>query len=479
MNNIIGRKQEIEEFNNLYNSGKAEFVAVYGRRRVGKTFLVKELFHDKMTFYHSGLSPFDKERKIGIKDQLEAFYASMMQYGLEESSCPKSWSEAFRMLGQLLDTINDDARQVVFIDELPWMDTPRSKFLVAFEHFWNSWGAWRDRVMLIVCGSATSWMLDNLINNKGGLYDRLTWQMKLSPFTLGECKEFFDSKGLPMSFYDLAETYMILGGIPYYLNYFQKGKSLAQQIDMLFFARNAKLNMEFDRLFGSLFSNPEEYKAVVRQLARRHTGYTREELANQLGITPGGNFSKMLEVLKASDFITRYHPFGKSRKEIRYRLVDSYCQFHLHFIEGRHITDINYWQHSLNKPQLNTWRGIAFEQLCFNHVNRIKRALGVEGVVSEESAWVVRGDDDHVGAQIDMLIIRDDRVVNLCEMIFLSKAYTPQAEDETSLRARVASLQEHLSFKQTIHLTLVTTVGLESNAHSGIFQQVVTLKDLF
>ena len=175
MNNIIGRKQEIEEFNNLYNSGKAEFVAVYGRRRVGKTFLVKELFHDKMTFYHSGLSPFDKERKIGIKDQLEAFYASMMQYGLEESSCPKSWSEAFRMLGQLLDTLNDGARQVVFIDELPWMDTPRSKFLVAFEHFWNNWGAWRDRVMLIVCGSATSWMLDNLINNKGGLYDRLMY----------------------------------------------------------------------------------------------------------------------------------------------------------------------------------------------------------------------------------------------------------------------------------------------------------------
>ncbi len=479
MNNLIGRKQEIQELKNLYNSGKPEFVAIYGRRRVGKTFLVKELFQDKMAFYHSGLSPFDKERKIGIKDQLEAFYASLIQYGMGESHCPTSWAEAFLMLGQLLDSLNDGSRQVIFIDELPWMDTPRSKFLVAFEHFWNSWGAWRDHVMLIVCGSATSWMLDNLINNKGGLYDRLTWQIKLSPFTLGECKAFFESKNVPMSSYDLVEAYMILGGIPYYMNYFQKGKSLAQNIDALFFAPNAKLGMEFDRLFGSLFSKPEEFKAVVRQLAKRHTGYTREDLAKQLGIKAGGNFSKTLEALLASDFITCYHPFGESKKEIRYRLTDSFCQFHLNFIDGQNITDTAYWQHNQNKPQLNTWRGFTFEQVCFNHVSQIKRALGVENVVSSESAWIVRGDEDHKGAQIDMLIVRDDRVVNLCEMKFLSKEYDPKADDETKLRARIATLQEHLSPKQTIHLTLVTTVGLKHNAHSGIFQQTVTIGSLF
>lgn len=197
MENLIGRKQETQELENLYNSKKPEFVAIYGRRRVGKTFLIKELFQDKMTFYHSGLSPFDKKRKIGIKDQLEAFYSSLTTCGMSEDHCPSSWAEAFLMLGRFLDSIKDGTRQLIFIDELPWMDTPRSKFMVAFEHFWNSWGAWRNHVMLIVCGSATSWMLDNLINNKGGLYDRLTWQIKLSPFTLGECKAFFEAKKHP------------------------------------------------------------------------------------------------------------------------------------------------------------------------------------------------------------------------------------------------------------------------------------------
>lgn len=479
MSKIIGRKQEIEELNNLYDSGKPEFVAIYGRRRVGKTFLVKELFQNKMAFYHSGVSPFDKERKIGMKDQLDAFYSSLTQQGLDESHCPKTWSEAFLMLGQLLDQINDGRRQVIFIDELPWMDTPRSKFMVAFEHFWNTWGAWRDRVMLIVCGSATSWMLDNLINNKGGLYDRLTWQIKLSPFTIAESKAFFEMKGIALSDYDIVEAYMIFGGIPYYLNYFQKGKSLAQNIDLLMFAKNAKLKMEFQRLFGSLFINPDDYISTAKLLAKRHTGYTREELTKSLGINPGGSFTKMLETLAASDFIAHYHPFGRSKKEIRYKLTDCFCKFYLHFIEDQHITDTTFWQRNQNMPSINAWRGLSFEQVCFQHITQIKRALGVENVASTESAWIVRGDDDHNGAQIDMLIVRDDRVVNLCEMKFISKEYEPTAEDEMKLRARIATLQEHLSFKQVVHLTLVTTVGLKPNAHSGVIQQTITLGSLF
>lgn len=479
MNRIVGRKQEIEELQNLYQSEKPEFVAIYGRRRVGKTFLVKELFQDKITFYHTGLSPFDKERKITMRDQLEAFYASLMRYGLEENSCPKSWMEAFRMLGELLDRLDDGKRQLVFIDELPWMDTARSRFLVAFEYFWNSWGAWHDRVMLVVCGSATSWMMDNLINNKGGLYDRLTWQIKLSPFTLGECRQFFESKGMPMSAYDLAECYMILGGIPYYLNYLQRGKSLAQNVDLLFWAKNAKLASEFQRLFGSLFVNPDEYMNVVRLLAKRHTGYTRDEMAAKLNISSGGSFSKMLEVLMASDFITVYSPFGRNQREVRYKLTDSFCLFYLRFVEGGSVADESFWLHHQNTPLLNSWRGLAFEQLCFSHAAKIKKALGVEGVASSEAAWIVRGDEDKTGAQIDMLIVRDDRIVNLCEMKFLSSEYEPKADDEQTFRSRIATLQERLSFRQTIHFTLVTTVGLKHNAHSGVIQKLVTMDSLF
>ena len=476
---IIGRKQEIEELESLYQSDKAEFVAIYGRRRVGKTFLVKETFQGRLTFYHTGLSPYDKERRITMRDQLETFYSSLMHYGMEESSCPKSWMEAFAMLGNLLDSMDDGRRQLVFIDELPWMDTARSKFLMALEHFWNSWGAWRDRVMLIVCGSATSWMLDNLINSKGGLYDRLTWQMKLAPFTLGECKEFFEQKGIAMSLYDLTECYMVMGGIPYYLNYFRRGKSLAQNIDMLFFSRNARLASEFQRLFGSLFTNPDDYMAIVRLLAQRHTGYTRDDIARNLSVSSGGSLSKILEALAASDFITTYHPFGKSRKEVWYKLTDFFCQFYLRFIDNQQVTDDAFWLHNQNTPRLNTWRGLAFEQLCFSHVAKIKKALGIEGVASAESAWIVRGDEEKAGAQMDMLIDRADRVVNMCEMKFLSKAFEPSARDEQTIRERVATLQEHLSFKQSIHTTLVTTVGLKPGMHSGIFQQVVTMEALF
>ncbi len=475
---IVGRKREMEELRNLYESNKAEFVAIYGRRRVGKTFLVKEMFQDKMTFYHSGLSPFDKERKISMRDQLEAFYASLQRYGMEESSCPKSWMEAFRLLGELLDQIDDGKRQLIFIDELPWMDTPRSKFLMAFEHFWNTWGAWHDRVMLIVCGSATSWMLDNLINSKGGLYDRLTWQIKLSPFTLGECKEFFNAKNIMLSTYDIVECYMILGGIPYYLNYLQRGKSIAQNIDLLFFDRNAKLASEFQRLFGSLFVNPDDYMKIVRLLAKRHTGYTRDEITSNLGMTSGGTFTRMLESLVASDFIVSYHPFGISQKEIRYKLCDSFCLFYLRFVDGHNRQDESFWLHHQNAPQLNAWRGLAFEQVCFAHVFKIKKALGVEGVASSESALIIRGDEEERGAQIDMLIVRDDRVVNLCEMKFLSKAFEPKTEDEQTLRERIATVQELLSFKHTVHLTLVTTVGLKANVHSGVFQHIITIDQL-
>jgi hypothetical protein len=478
MSKFIGRKQEVEELNSLYNSGKAEFVAVYGRRRVGKTFLVKETFQNKLTFYHSGLSPFDKKRKIGMKDQIEAFYASLLQFGMEEGHCPDSWMEAFAMLGRFLDAIDKGSRQLIFIDELPWMDTPRSKFMVALEHFWNSWCAWHDRVMLVVCGSATSWMLDNLINNKGGLYDRLTWQIKLSPFTLGECRDYFASKAIAMSSYDLMEAYMILGGIPYYLNYFQKGKSLAQNVDLLFFEKNAKLEMEFQRLFGSLFANPDEYKAVIKLLAQKHIGYTREEIAQNLGLKAGGSFSKMLDVLIASDFVKSYYPFGEGKRERKYKLTDSFCQFYLTFIEDKEISDVSFWHHNQNTPRINTWRGFAFEQVCFNHVAQIKKALGVENVISNESAWIVKGDEANIGMQTDMLIVRDDRVVNLCEMKFLSKEYEPTNDDEFKYRARIAALQEKLSPKQTIHLTLVTSFGLRRNAHSGIFQQTVTIDDI-
>lgn len=270
MGNLIGRKKEIEELSELYNSNKAEFVAIYGRRRIGKTFLVDEALKGKITFRHAGLSPVDEaNEKNSLKNQLRHFYLSLQLQGMKRSKCPTTWMEAFFMLSHFLESKDNGTRQVIFLDELPWMDTPRSGFITAFEGFWNTWACHRDNIMLVCCGSANSWMLNNLVNNHGGLYGRTTYEIKLSPFTLNECEQFYQAQDIKLSRYDIAQSYMILGGIPYYLGYMKKGLSLAQNIDLLFFDGNAKLSQEYSRLFASVFSNPEEMKRIVNFLGTK------------------------------------------------------------------------------------------------------------------------------------------------------------------------------------------------------------------
>ena len=475
---IIGRKQEIADLNRYCNSGKAEFIAVYGRRRVGKTFLVNEVLGDAMAFRHTGLSPYDRKRKVSLKDQLQNFYFSLIRHGMEGISQPKSWLEAFFMLERLLEQKDNGTRQVVFIDELPWMDTPRSGFLTALEAFWNGWGNAQHQLCLVVCGSATSWMLDNLINNKGGLYGRLTGEMKLSPFTLRECEEFFLSRDIKMSRYNIIQAYMILGGIPYYLNCFNPTLSLAQNIDALFFQPKAKLGDEFKRLFHSVFDNAEECMKIIQALGKRHGGYTREELATKTGINPNGDFTKMLKALIGSEFINRYVPFGAGKREEHYKLTDCFCWFWLHFKENADIKETDYWQHHQKESEVNAWRGIAFEEVCMQHVHQIKTAMQIAGVASIESALIVKGSKNNDGMQIDLLIDRADDIVNVCEMKYSKSQFTVTKTYAEKLSKRIANLESALPEK-TFLLTLVTVNGLERNLHSDIFVHTITANELF
>jgi len=476
--NIIGRKAEREQLEHIYKCDDgSKFVAVYGRRRVGKTFLIKEHFKERLTFWHTGLSPYSRDRKFLLRDQLQAFYYSLQDYGLEGASCPKSWLEAFRLLEKLLMQKDDGSRQVVFIDELPWLDTARSRFIPAFEHFWNGWAAKRDNVMLIVCGSATSWMEDNLINNKGGLYNRLTHEIKLSPFSLAECEQFFKAKQMNMSRYEIAQVYMVFGGIPHYLDLFEKGLSTPQNIDRILFDKNAKLRNEFDRLFGSLFKNAEDHVAVVRLLAKRRNGFTRKEIVQETGLQQGGNVTLILKGLIESDFIMGYNPYGEKRRE-RYRLIDPYCLFYLNFIDQQSILDSQYWEKNYNSPRLNAWRGYAFEELCFSQVDKIKIKMGIAGVSASVSSWVVSIDGKQQ-MQIDMLINRADNVINLCEIKFYGAPFSIDKQYDAVLRERVQQLIERVPRTKTVHLTFIATFGLKANEYSGQVQSVVTLDDLF
>jgi hypothetical protein len=474
---VIGRKQEIAELNRRLKSNRAEFIAVYGRRRVGKTFLINEVFRDNMVFKHTGLSPYDKKKRMTIKDQLQNFYFSLVRHGMDGIEPPKTWMEAFFLLEQYLTRIDNGSRQVVFIDELPWMDTARSGFLTAFEAFWNGWGNARHNLCLVVCGSASSWIIDNLINNKGGLYGRLTLEMKLHPFSLGESEEFFNSRGIKMSRYNITQAYMILGGIPFYLDYFNPSYSLAQNVDALFFTRTAKLNDEFERLFSSIFDNAEKCMEIVRSLGKRHSGFTRDEIAKMTESEPNGDFSKVLKALEESGFITRYIPYGGSKREVMYKLTDNFCWFWLHFKENGDIRQTDYWQNHLNESEISSWRGIAFEEICLQHIHQIKSALQIAGVSSSESSLIVK-DNQTAGMQIDLLIDRADDIVNVCEIKYSKSPYTVTKDYAAKLYSRAAALEEANPSK-TFHLTYIGINPLVSNEYAEVFQSVVTGEDLF
>ena len=474
---MIGRNNEIKELNRLYDSKKAELVAIYGRRRVGKTFLVDEVFEGRITFRHAGLSPVEtKKGALGM--QLKNFYNSLLDHGMKKSRIPGSWLDAFFMLEQFLKEKDTGERQLVFLDEIPWLDTPRSGFITAFESFWNNWACHRKNLMVVVCGSANSWILDNLINNHGGLYNRVTYEIKLSPFTLTECEEFFESQGIKITRYDIVQSYMIIGGIPYYMGYFEKGKSLAQNIDRLFFAKDSKLKDEYDRLFTSAFSKPELIKSIVEFLSKRNAGYTREDILQGLKIPDGGSLSKHLNALIASDYIVKYQPFGMSKKCEYYRLTDPFCLFYLQFRNKINGADETFWQKGLSSGQIVSWRGFAFEKVCFNHVKQIKRALEVGGVLSTESAWSIK-DDDQEGTQIDLLISRKDNVLNMCEIKYLGDDFAVDKDYYRTILRRQEILTKKVSPKIAIHSTLITTFGLKNNEYGGVFTNVVTMNDLF
>lgn len=478
---MIGRKKEIEEFNRILNSNRAQLVAVYGRRRVGKTYLVDETFKGNITFRHAGLSPVEVEKGAftsPLKAQLKHFYNSLVLHGMKKEECPDNWLDAFLMLEMLLESKDNSQKQIVFLDELPWMDTHKSGFITAFEGFWNTWGCHRDNLIVIICGSATSWITDNLINNHGGLYNRLTFEMKLSPFTLGECEQYFVEEGIKLSRYDITQAYMVTGGIPYYLSYFKKGKSLPQNIDELFFSKTAKLKNEFERLFFSIFNRPEMMMSIIKFLSTRNAGYTRSEIASHIGCSLGGTFTQALNALIESDFIVKYVPFGYSKRVEHYKLVDPFCMFYIKFVENKNKLNETFWQHNQVSQSVVSWRGFAFEGVCFNHINQIKNALGIGGVSATYSAWSKR-EDDAEGTQVDLIIERKDNVVNMCEIKFYGNDFSVTKDYHKTLINRQELLSKELSPKVIIHNTLITTYGLKYNEYSSDFDSVITLDDLF
>lgn len=470
---LIGRQFEQKLLLEIAQSNNSEFVAVYGRRRIGKTYLVRETFNYNFAFQHTGV-------QVGDKDmQLARFAKSLENAGLRKCPKLKDWFEAFDVLGTFLQGMGK-GRKIVFLDELPWMDTPKSGFLPALEHFWNGWATMRRDIVLIVCGSATSWIVGKLVKNYGGLHNRLTRQIFLKPFTLHECELFAIARELQMTRMQVLQTYMVLGGVPYYWSFLRCGFSWTQNIDYLFFSDKSELNGEFEALYSSLFRNPEPYIKIVRTLCKRKMGMTRGEIATAIGQDHGGTLTKILADLELCGFIRAYTSIGKLKKDTLYQLFDNFTLFYFRFIDGRRAMDSHYWSRSASGSAYNAWCGLAFERVCFQHVEQVKAALGITGVISSVYSWVYRPKNDkESGVQIDMLLDRADGVINLCEIKFSQGKYEIKKKYAEELTNKASVFQSKTATKKAVFTVVISTEGIVNNAYAGNIQNQVTCNDLF
>lgn len=477
--NIIGRSEEIKTMKRFLNSSKSEFVAIYGRRRVGKSFLVEEVYREKIVFRAIGTYVMEKDGRTYKQIQLDHFYESLIDSGMpEDTPRPTCWREAFRLLRKFLEGLRVK-RRVVFLDELPWLAGTRSSEMIAeLGYFWNSWADRQRNIVLVVCGSATSWMLDNVIRNYGGLHGRLTGTIRLLPFTLKECEQYFKRHGFHLSRYETAVAYMAFGGIPYYLDLMDNEKNLSENIDSFFF-KDEKINQEFKDVYTGLYATSERYVDVVKALGTKFYGMTRRELAAAVGIELGGTFSKIMDNLRESGITREYPRYGKGRVETVYQLKDFFSLLYLHFIYGKGSNAGN-WRSIQRTPSFYAWAGNTFEMLCIEHLAQMKDALRI-ATVSGNYCWKGIAPNGKT-AQIDLVLEwNGERTDYICEMKFSEHKFVINKQYENELGNKIEAFLASKQHTKThsVQLVMVTTNGIATNEHSKDVNQQLTLDDLF
>lgn len=481
-NNIIGRTEECERLERYISSGQSEFIVIFGRRRIGKTFLIRELFKDRFTFRLTG------KENASTSDQLKDFQLAMARY-FKSDTLPDDWSSAFYMLEQCLEKIKGGPK-ILFFDELPWFDTRGAKFVSALEHFWNDWASYRNDIKLIVCGSATSWMLSKVINSRGGLHNRVTHSIKLAPFSLAETEMYFKAKGFNYGRTEILDTYMSVGGVAYYLSLFENDKTAIENIDNLCFNKKGELHDEFQRLFNSLYNKAEKHINVIEGLKTRRKGLTRAEISETTGMLNNGNLTKILKELEECDFIRSYVPFGKSRKETLYQLTDPFCHLYLSWIKDNRNSGDRFWITIQQSNKAEQWHGYAFEITCLIHLKHIIKGLGIDGTIHKPGCWYYKptkntlskedADEDLLhGSQIDLLIDRADKTVTICEMKYSSNEYELTKEYDSLLQQRIRTFRKATKTKKSVMAVFVTPNGLLHNQYSYKYTRNVTMDTLF
>lgn len=463
MQTFIGREAELQVFSEALISENAELIAVFGRRRVGKTFMIRHAYAKQIIFEFSGV------KETRASQQIERFVLTLEKsFNIEKPATTiRSWLHAFTLLADLLEKsgTRSKKKRVVFFDEFPWMDSPRSGFLAAFDNFWNGWATKQSNIVVVICGSAASWMIQNIVRNKGGLHNRLTRRIRLAPFNLKETEQFLQSQKIQFKRYQILQLYMMMGGIPHYLKELRRGESVEQAIDRLFFAQDGLLREEFTNLYPALFDEPTRHLAVVRALAEKPSGLTRNQLIDACALDSGGSTTKMLDELLESGFVQHYFPFGKITKDAIFKLIDEYTIFYFKFIENSKAIGEGAWLNQSQRSTYRIWCGLAFENTCLKHVAQIKKGLGIAGIYTEQSVWRTEGKKEEQGAQIDLLLDRADNSINIIEIKFSASEYVIDKKYAGELENKKRIFNEKTATKKNIFLTMLTCYGVKKNPY--------------
>jgi AAA+ ATPase superfamily predicted ATPase len=475
MAQIIGRKKELQVLQKALDSNKAEMISVIGRRRVGKTFLIDTFYADRIVYSVTGT------QGGPLGEQLENFAFRMQGFSKSKIPVrtPASWMKAFILLIDYLETLDFSEKKVIFLDELPWLSTHKSGFLRGLSFFWNSWAV-KQNIVVVICGSAASWMIKKVVNHRGGLHNRITRSLILDPFSLAETEEYLQHKNLHFNRYHIIQMYMAMGGIPHYLEAIEKGESATENINRICFSKGALLRTEFKKLYSALFANADKHIDVIRTLSKKRVGITRQELGKNTKISTGGTLSRILEELQHSGFIDEYYPFGKKKKDKLIRLTDEYSLFYLKFIENNIYQGEDTWNHLSQTQAFKTWSGYAYENICLKHISNIKKALGITGIYSEYSSFYKKGNATKKGAQIDLVLDRNDQAINLFEIKFSNKLYSISKSDFENLTNKIEVFKDSTNTKKQVFLFFITTFGLLENQYSSaIVGKELTMDDLF
>ena len=461
--NIIGRKDEEEHLLWRLSHDEGQFIAVYGRRGTGKTFFVEELLGERIDLTVTGIPGGSR------KDELHNFSRELSARSGQKFPFTRSWMDAFRQLRSFIETRKEQESIIVFLDELQWMDTPKSRFLTMLGHFWNSYGNWVRNFRLIIASSDPGWMIQKVFGDPGELYGRIVCRLWLRPFTLRETEELLQRRGFHLDRRETLLAHMLTGGVPYFLTMLDPKESLAENTERLFFSPDAPLCAECESVLSSLsaVSEGSPGRRILELLAQNDRGLRIEEITKALKPEPEDIIQDALQGLEESGLTRVYGSFRKRKHGAVHCLSDSSLLFCLRFVRGCAGTPP---RSRSDAGERRTWMNAAFAISCLRHMNEIREAAGISRILVSICVWQPEG-------RPVLVFDRGDRAVSICEIEY-SESPLSAAECLPHLQRLMEQFRAETRTKKALKPVMIAPYGIDGIT-DGWEVQCVTLDDLF